>query len=221
MKRALGTLVVMAALAAAVPASAQTAGAVPEGPIVNSWYVGVNTGVAVVEKFGAVAGLEGGLRVWKNLDLVGELLMVGNAVTRKQLDQVGQIATAISQSQNANASGGIKVPVKFGGVGARWVFESGRVRPYVIVLVGGARVERKPSFSLNGSDITGSIAQYGVTLGDDVIGKFGQMGTSGGLGMVMGFGTWYFDGGVRMLRVSGSGATANIAQVVLGGGYRF
>jgi hypothetical protein len=220
MKRVWGSLVMTAALATAAPAAAQST-AVPEGPIVNSWYLGANTGVAVVEKFGGVVGLEGGLRVWKNLDLVGELVWVQNAVTRKQIDQVGQLATALSQTQNATASGSIDVPVKFGGLGARWVFESGKVRPYVIVTVGGARVNRDPSFSLNGSDITSSIGQYGVTLGEDVIGRFNQFGTSGGIGMVMGFGTWYADGGVRMLRVSGHGASANIARVVLGGGYRF
>jgi hypothetical protein len=221
MKRVLGPLVMMAALATAVPAAAQSASDVPEGPIVNSWYLGANSGVAVVEKFGGVVGLEGGLRVWKNLDLVGELVWVQNAVTRKQLDQVGQLATALSQSQNASASGSIEVPVKFGGLGARWVFESGRVRPYVLATVGGARVNRNPSFSLNGADVTGSISQYGVTLGEDVIGKFNQVATSGGIGMVMGFGTFYLDGGVRMLRVSGNGANANIARIVIGGGYRF
>src|SRR5690349_20103634 len=102
MKRVWGPLVIMAALATAAPAAAQTAGAVPEGPIDNSWYLGANSGVAVDEKFGGVVGLEGGLRVWKSLDLVGELVWVQNAVTRKQLDQVGQLATALSQSQNAS-----------------------------------------------------------------------------------------------------------------------
>ena len=142
-------------------------------------------------------------------------------MTRRQLDQAGVIATALGQSQNASASGSIEVPVRYAGLGARWVFESGKVRPYVLVTIGGATVERKPSFTLGGSDVTGSIAQYGVTLGQDMIGEYNQLGTTGGLGMLMGFGTWYFDAGVRMLRVSGNGADANIARVVLGGGYRF
>jgi hypothetical protein len=222
MTRVCGALVLVAILASAIPAGAQTAASdMPAGPIVNSWYLGANGGTAVVEKFGGVAAAEGGLRFWKSLDAVGELVWIQNGVTRRQLDQVGTIVTALNTTQGGGASGSMKVPMTYGGIGARWVFESGTVRPYIIATVGGARVNRKSSFALGGADITGSLAQYRVTLGQDLAGEYNQVATSGGMGIVMGIGTFYVDVGVRMLSTSGAGQRTNVARLVLGGGYRF
>ena len=56
MRQVLAAGVMVVAVLWTIPAAAQTAPAakVPAGPIVNSWYVGINTGAAVVEKFGGV-----------------------------------------------------------------------------------------------------------------------------------------------------------------------
>lgn len=222
MTRVCGALGLVAVLSVAVPVAAQTANSgVPAGPIVNSWYLGANTGTAVVEKFGGVAAVEGGLRFWKNLDAVGELVWMQNGVTRRQLDQVGTIVTALNATQGGGAGGTMKVPVKYGGLGARWVFESGTFRPYILVTVGGARVSHKSSFTLGGADVTGALAQYRVTLGKDLAGDYNQAAVSGGMGIVMGINTFYVDLGVRMLTTSGEGQRTNVSRLVLGGGYRF
>lgn len=223
MRRVFGAIVMMVAAVSATPASAQTAApAMPSGPIVNSWYVGVNGGSAVVEKFGGAFGAEGGLRVWRNLDLIGELAAAQNIVSRRQLDRVGTLAQAVQDSTGSSASGNLKVPMRYGGLGARWVFEqSGTFRPYVLFTAGGAHTERKPTLTLAGADITGSAAQYGLTLGQDVIGKYNEFATEGGIGIVVGVGTWYFDAGARLLSISGDDQRTNVARLVFGGGYRF
>ncbi len=221
MRRVFGAIVVTAALLGAAPASAQQADDnVPRGPIVNSWYAGANTGVAVVEKFGGVLGAEAGIRLWRNLDGVVDVFWTPNIATRRQLDGVDRLVEVLRAS--GDASGRLKAPVIYTGVGARWVFEnSGRFRPYVLFTIGSARIEKKASFSVNGSDVSGSLPTYGITLGQDLAGTYSRLGTEGGVGILMGYGTWYFDAGARLLSVDALDQRTNVARVVLGGGYRF
>jgi hypothetical protein len=224
MRRWFEAVVVGGVMLAAGPVAAQTpAGAPASAPIVNMGYVGANIGTAVVENFSGVFALEGGVRVWKNLDVVGELVWMGDAVTRRQLDRAEQISTYLGTIQNAPATGSIKVPLFYGGVGARWVFESsGRFRPYIIATVGGAHTELKPAFTLAGTDVTSSITQYGITLGQDVIGKYNHAAATGGIGILVKFkDSWYVDGGARLTSVADEGQRVNVARLVIGGGYRF
>jgi hypothetical protein len=190
-------------------------------PTVKSWYIGANTGAAVVENFGGVLAAEGGKRFWKNLDLVGEIVWVQDAVNKRQLDKVGTLAHSIADSQHGTASSDMRVPTLYGGLGGRWVLEqSGKFRPYFLVTIGAAKINLKPTIGLNGTDVTGSAATYGVTLGQDVIGKYNHFATEGGIGVLMSFGQWYADGGARLLSVSADQRT-NIARIVVGGGYTF
>ena len=73
----------------------------------------------------------------------------------------------------------------------------------------------------NGADVTSTASQYGVTLGQDVIGKYNNMAAEGGFGVLMGVGTFYVDAGLRVLSISEPGQRANVARLVIGGGYRF
>lgn len=223
MRRAFAAGAIVVTALWAMPAAAQNApaGPAPVEPTLNSWYLGANTGTAVVENFGGVFSAEGGLRVWKQLDIVGEIVWVQNSVTRRELDKVGTLAKSLSDSQGVPAGSGMKAPALYGGLGGRWVLEqTGKFRPYFLVTVGGAKVTLKPSLTLQGSDVTGTAAQYGVTLGQDVIGKYNHVATEGGIGVLMGFGTWYVDLGARLLSISADQRT-NVARLVIGGGYRF
>jgi hypothetical protein len=214
---------VMVAVLWTMPAAAQTApaGQVPPGPVVVSGYVGLNTGVAVVEKFGGVVGLEGGMRIWKNLDVVGEIVKAQNSVARRQLDRIDLLARGISPSVGGPGSANLEAPALFGGFGGRWVLEnSGMFRPYVLVVVGGARVTLKPTIMVLGTNITANPAQYGVTLGQDVIGRYKYLATEGGVGVVAGFGMFYVDAGARLLSINAD-QRINVARLVFGGGYRF
>ena len=221
MRRVFGAVLMMAVVLSAASAEAQSGAATAAEPIINSWYIGANTGTAVVERFSPVVGGEAGLRVWKSLDIVAEVAWAQDVVTRRQLDRVGVLAQSLAQSQGASASGNMKVPGLYAGAGARWVFEGGKFRPYVLVTVGNAQTERKPTLTLGGADVTGSAAQYGVTLGQDVIGKYNNLATSGGIGILLGVGTWYLDAGARLVSVDAKEQRVNVARVVLGGGYRF
>jgi hypothetical protein len=207
----------------AIPAVAQTvpATSVPAGPLLNSWYIGASTGTAVVEKFGGVVSVEGGLHYRRNLDLIGEIGWVQNSVSASQIDKVATLARSIA-SQGGSASGSLKAPATFSGLGGRWVIESsGKFRPYFLVTLGGAKVNLKPKLTLDGTDVTGNAAQYGVTLGRDVIGKQSHFATEGGIGVLSAFGqSWYVDLGARLLSINAD-QRVNVARLVLGGGYRF
>ena len=110
----------------AVPASAQApaGGAVPAGPTVETWYLGVNTGATVVEKFGGVFAGEVGVRVWKGLDLVAEGAWMSNLVTGLQLQNAEKVAEILQQQQGGTATATSKAPSLYGGLGARFVFEN-------------------------------------------------------------------------------------------------
>jgi len=223
MRRVLAAGVVVAAVLWTIPATAQTAPAakVPAGPLLNSWYIGVNTGAAVVEKFGGVVGVEGGWRVWRNLDIIGEIVGVKNSVSNAELQRIALLAQSISPTVGGPGFGTMKVPTLYSGIGGRWVIEnSGKFRPYFLVAVGGAKRDLQPTLLVNGVDITANPAPYGVTLGQDVIGKYKDVATEGGVGVVAGFGAWYIDGGARLISISGD-QRINIARIVIGGGYRF
>jgi hypothetical protein len=197
----------------------------PSGPSVNLWYIGANTGVAVVEKTGGIVGGEAGFRVWKNLDLVGELVWMQNVVTRSQLDKANTIANYLSTTQGQPATSNVEVPATYWGLGARWVFEQvnfARMRPYVLATFGSGHTEIKSTFSLAGSDVTGSLPQYGVTLGSDLTGKSNHFAVDSGGGVVATWGaSWYSDVGFRVVSIGGEDQRTNVMRLVVGGGYRF
>jgi hypothetical protein len=191
---------------------------------VNLWYIGANTGVAVVEKTGGIVGGEAGFRVWKNLDLVGEVVWMQNVVTRAQLDKANTIANYLSTSQGQAATSNVEVPATYWGFGGRWVFEQvnlWRFRPYVIATFGSGYTNIKSSFTLGGADITGSLPQYGVTLGSDLAGKSNHFATDTGAGALWATGAWYTDFGVRLVSIGGQDQRTNVIRLVVGGGYRF
>ncbi|HUL74650.1 MAG TPA: outer membrane beta-barrel protein [Vicinamibacterales bacterium] len=224
MKHAIPAAFVAALTFFPTAATAQTtpSGAQPKGPSVNLWYIGATTGVAVVDHASAVAGGEVGFRVWKNLDLVGEITWMQDVVTRATLDKANTIAQSIQAAQGQPATSDVEVPALYGGVGARWVFEQvNRVKPYVITTFGGGHTERKPTFTLGGTDITNSLPTYGVTLGSDLIGKANDFTVSSGVGILMTFGSWYTDFGYRLTSIGTADQRTNVQRLLVGGGYRF
>ncbi len=210
-----------------LPAVAQTPAQPPHqpsGPSVNLWYVGANTGVAMVEKAGGIVGGEAGFRVWKNLDLVGEIVWMHNVVTRAQLDKANTIASYLSTTQGQAATSNVEVPATYWGLGGRWVFEQvnlAQLRPYVLATFGAGYTNIKSTFTLGGSDVTGSLPQYGVTLGSDLAGKSNHFALDTGGGVVWAVRSWYTDFGVRLVSIGGQDQKTNVFRLVVGGGYRF
>jgi hypothetical protein len=203
-------------------AAAQTPAPAAAPETATQWYLGINTGTATVENFSGIFGLEGGRRLSPSLDAVGELVWTGNVVTNRQLGLMSTLAGEVGRLQGAEASGSMTVPAFYAGLGLRWTFDrTGRFQPYVIGTIGGTRTNLKPSITLDGADITGTAAQYGVTLGKDAIGTYNNFTASYGLGLLMERAPWYFDMGVRLATIHEQDQNANAARLVLGAGYRF
>jgi hypothetical protein len=224
-------LALISVLGIALPATAQTP-APPSGsttntstpaPIVNLWYIGGATGVGVVDSASAEGNIEAGMRIWKNLDLLIEGGYAGNLATRREEDHAATIAGLIQATQGSPVTSSLRVPSSYAAFGARWVFEStGRYRPYVLLSVGGASVNLKPKFVLNGADVTGSLSNFGITLGSDLSGSYRPSAVGGGVGILMPLGRkWYFDGSIRLLSVNTAVQRTNLSRLSFGMGRRF
>ena len=230
-RRVPSLLVLISVLGIAVPASAQTP-APPSGstanpstaaPIVNLWYIGGATGVGVVDSASAEGNVEVGMRIWKNLDVLIEGGYAGNLATRREEDHAGTIAGILQAAQGSAVTSSVRVPSSYAAFGARWVFEStSRYRPYVLLSVGGASVSLKPKFVLNGADVTGSLSNFGITLGSDLTGSYRPSAVGGGVGLLMPFGRrWYFDGSIRLLSINTAVQRTNLSRISFGMGRRF
>ena len=94
-KRTCSVVFAACLVAWAVPSAAQapaTNSGQASGPTVNMWYLGANTGVAIVENAGATVGGEVGFRAWKNLDLLVEGSWMQDLVTRLTLENAQKVA---------------------------------------------------------------------------------------------------------------------------------
>ncbi len=231
-RRVPSLLVLVSVFGIALPASAQTpeppAGSTSNpstaAPIVNRWYVGAATGIGVVNSVSAEGNIEAGMRIWKNLDVLIEGGYAGNLATRRELDHAGTIAGVLQASQGSPVTSSVSVPSSYATLGARWVFESisRRYRPYVLLSVGGASVNLKPKFVLNGADVTGSLSNFGITLGSDLSGSYRPSAVGGGVGLLMPLGQrWYFDGSIRVLSVNTAIQRTNLSRLSFGIGRHF
>ena len=223
------TLVAGPALAQAPPAPQQTpapAAQVPvarsEGPLPGTkWYLGMVSGIQVVARNEPIAGLEFGIRLRKNVQVVVEGGWFKDVVTRSRVDEVRGFATYVQQTQGLTATGDIDAPAWFGNVGLRYIYEnSSGVRPYILANAGVARVEFRPEFTLNGQRITSAISQYGVTLGKDLLGPGLHFAYGGGAGLVVGQ-KWYLDLGVRLTRIGTPDHATDVRRINIGIGRRF
>jgi hypothetical protein len=225
MRRSVCILAVSAA-ACVVPAAARAqtpTGAPPAAaPVVNLWYAGGTIGASAVQNVSVVGGVEAGMRVAHNLDAFVEVGRAHDVVTRRLDSKAETIATWLGQTQGKTAGGTIAVPATLGAIGVRYVLESPRMwRPYAVFEVGLARLTYRPAFTLAGSDITPSIASYGVTLGSDLRGSETKGTIGGGIGVLVPFGKLYFDGSYRLTSIRATGQAINVSRLQFGVGYRF
>ena len=66
----------------------------------------------------------------------------------------------------------VKQPVTFGVAGLRYQFSPvGRLQPNVSAGFGMAKVTQDVTFTVAGTDVTGTLQQFGVTLGSDLTGS--------------------------------------------------
>jgi hypothetical protein len=209
---------------AQTPAGQGTTSTTPNSaPIVHHWYVGGAVGAGIVDKASVTGNVEAGMRIWKSLDVLVEGGYAGDLATRRETDRAATIGAFLSANLGSQVSSTVSVPSSYLAFGARWVFESTtRYRPYALLSVGGASVDLKPKFVQNGADITGSIGNFGVTLGTDISGKYRPLVVGGGVGVLVPLGArWNADGSVRILSVNTVDQRTNLIRVTIGVVRRF
>lgn len=214
--RARVCLMLCAAALLATPALAQTTS--DAGKV----YLGGLVGVQSVQNVGALAGLELGYHVSDRLDVGGEFTWLQDTVTRRRIDTAKTIAAFLQQSQGSVATSELDAPAVFGGGGIRWFATGERsLRPYVIAEIGVARVTSRPTFTLNGNDVTTLLPQYGITLGSDLTGSTSKPAFTGGFGVRTSRGVWRINADLRVTSIRTDGQASNVLRVNLGVGRYF
>lgn len=226
MKRVMCAIGMAAALLlSTAPAMAQTAGAPApsaNAPSVNLFYVGGFVGVGAVQNASTLSGGEVGVRVYRHLDIIAEGGFVKDAVTRRRVDLTATLATLLQKSSGKTASSAVTAPAKFGLGGLRYVFDlTEDMHAYVLAEAGRASIEYKPTFSVNGTDVTSSLATYGVTLGSDLVSTEAVPAFGGGFGLWYTRGMIYADASVRLLSLKTASQATNVTRAQFGLGVRF
>jgi hypothetical protein len=212
-------------LVIALPVAAQTA---PSGAPVTAGagaggglFIGGIGGAGAVQKVGGVYGGELGFHVTDQIDVFGEGVWLQNVATRWRLSLASTVASLLQTSQGSAGSATIDAPAICVDAGARFAFTTGRVRPYVIVGAGMARVTLKPVFTLSGTNITNSLPTFGVTLGRDLSGARTQPAFTGGVGVRISQGRWYVDGGLRATRIQAADEAITAVRATVAFGLTF
>jgi len=146
-----------------------------------------------------------------------------NDVTTAQLGAAAQtIGGALALTQ-ATAAYHVKEPTTFGVLGAKYVVPTtGKLRPYVMAGGGIAHVSQNATFLVGGTDVTSTLATYGVTLGSDLSGSFTKpMMVVGGGAMYPAWQSLVIDIQYRYGRVFADGGGINVSRIGVGVGVRF
>lgn len=227
MKRSIYAVGIAAALVlAATPAMAQTAAPAQaqtaNAPAVNLVYMGGFIGAGAVQNVTALGGGELGVHVYRGLDIIAEGGWSKDVVTRRRTDATAAVTTLLQKATGKDAGSSVKAPMNYGMAGLRYVFSvNNSIHPYVLATVGRAAVEYKPTFTLAGQDVTGSLSTYGITIGSDLVNKEVQTAYGGGFGLWYTRNMIYVDAGVRLLSIQTASQSTNVTRAHIGLGVRF
>ena len=167
-------------------------------------------------------GGEAGFTVRPNLQVFVEAGAVRDVATASIGTAAQQIAGFLSQTQ-PNVGFQVKQPVAFGVGGVKLTFPTtGKLKPYVLAGGGVANVKQDVTFSINGSDVTGSLATYGVQLGSDLSGSFTKPMFTAGVGAM--WPAWQrlvIDVQYRYGRIFAEDEGINVSRAGIGLGFRF
>lgn len=116
-------------------------------------------------------GAEIGIAVYGPLQVFAEFGRARDVAAPEIGAEAQQIAGALSQTR-AGVSFQVRQPATFGLAGVRYAYQAEpRIIPYVLGGFGAAQVKQEVSFAINGSDVTSTLAQYGVVLGSRLTGS--------------------------------------------------
>ena len=178
-------LLVVSGMALGGTAQAQT----PSAPEPAKGYVvggaqWVGSGVTSVS-YGAEIGFTLMPRRVPNLQVFVDLGRIANVATPAVLKSA-QVVIDYLNATEGSAAYSAREPVAFGAIGLRYaLLTNPRVQPYAMGGFGGAQVKHNVTFSLRNTDVTGNLAQYGVTLGSDLSGTFIRPALTLGGGIVI------------------------------------
>jgi opacity protein-like surface antigen len=168
-------------------------------------------------------GAEAGFTITTGLQLFVEAGRIRDAATADIGLNAQTIAGALTQAQSNSVGYTSKEPVSFGVAGLKYLIPvATNLEPYVMGGFGVARYTKDVRFLVGGTDITGSLAQYGVVLGSDLSGAFTRPMLSLGLGVI-----WpvrqplIVDFQYRYGRIFADNQGINVNRVGVGIGFRF
>ncbi|HTK29520.1 MAG TPA: hypothetical protein VL309_08215 [Vicinamibacterales bacterium] len=206
-------------LAAAGTAQAQTKTAITSDQGYAEGFIQSAFGNVTSQSF----GLELGYTVMPNLQVFVEGGRTRDVATPAIGAAAAAIAGGLSQTQTG-VSYSVKQPVTFGDAGVRYLIDldNPKFTPYVLAGVGIAQVEQNVRFLVNGTDVTDTIQQFGVTLGSDLSGHFTKalIVLGGGISVPV----WrqvVGDLQFRYGRIFAEGQGINMSRAGLGIGIRF
>jgi hypothetical protein len=185
-------------------------------------YIGAIVGATFGNKTGTIYGVEAGIKLLDSYEIFIEGGRMTDVTTSGTQDAANAIGSFLAGLGKGSATWSATTPVNYGAVGARYLYPlSEKIEPYVAVSLGMANVEKKASFALNGSDVTGSLSSYGVQLGQDLSGKSNKfMATLGG-GIRVNVNRLLFDAGIRYGRILTKPEGTNVFRIHVGAGYKF
>lgn len=185
------------------------------------WYAGINTGPTHVDGIGGLLAGELGIRTWRNLEVGVEGGWLSDTATSERKAAGALISGYLQATQGRTTVAKVKTPTLFLTINGRWVFgNERRLRPYIVGGIGGARVKINSEFTLDGVDVSDSLAQYGVTLGGDLTGRSSHAAITIGAGLLVPYSRWYVDAGYRLTTITGDGSV-NVNRLNIGLGVRF
>jgi hypothetical protein len=184
-------------------------------------YVEGAAGVTFGNVTSSTFGGEVGFRFGEKLEVFGEAGRMTDITDSATADAAATIGNWLGTLGKGASSWTVTSPTNYGAGGVRFLFSSGgRVEPYAAVTLGVANVERKTTYSLNGTDVTGSLPSYGVTLGQDLSGKTNNFLVTVGGGVRIAAGAAFIDAGARYGRIFTDAGTDTF-RVYGGVGFRF
>jgi hypothetical protein len=190
--------------------------------VADSWAGGA-TGVVITKRTGGeVYGEVGKRNVWHNLDFSIEAGWMSTVVSQHRIDSAGTIANYLSQTQGQPASSSIKVPAGYGVFNVRkTVYSTQKYDVYALGGLGFAVTSPKTTFILGGTDVSGSLGQYGVTLGKDLAGSSTSALLNLGGGVTLPFGKWFGDVSYRFTPIFTANQSTKVSRFNFGVARRF
>jgi hypothetical protein len=215
------TFVILAG-AMALVGTAHTAFGQPAAAAGSNYVEGV-----AQSAFGTVTsqsfGVEGGVLVAPKLVVFGEFGFVRDAAPSEVGVAAQAIAVYLTGLQGAGVTYSVRQPVSFGVAGIKYLIPYDEsIQPYVLGGFGIARYTRDVTFTVGGTDVTSTIAQYGVTLGSDLAGSTVRPMLSAGGGVAWTVkAPFVVDFQFRYGRIFAEGKGLNVSRAGVGLGIRF